>query len=167
MRNDDPFADLIRSLEENLQRGDSPRTEDDDNGGWVPPQRSSSELPEFNARRFLWILLPLFILIFFNRIVSFYTDWFWYESLDFASVFFTRIWSQLGLFATVSVVFWLFLAVNVLVARRIEPRGFAGTPFEQIALALRLRISTILLVFGAIIALIVGASSSGNWEEVL
>lgn len=171
MRNDDPFADLIRSIEENLQQDDDskrPRDSNDDNGGWVPPQRTStSELPEFNARRFLWIVIPLLILIFFNRIVSFYTDWSWYESLALSSVFFTRIWAQLALFAVVAVVFWLFLALNVVVARRIEPQGFANTPFEQIAQALRLRIGAILLVFGALVALIVGASASSNWEEVL
>ncbi len=169
MRKDDPFSDLIRSLEENLQRGDNPRTEDDDgnSGGWGPPDRTGTELPEFNIRRFLWILVPLFILIFFNRILSFYTDWFWYDSLDLTSVFFTRIWSQFGLFGAVALAFWLFLAVNIIVARRIEPRGFANTPFELIANALRLRIGTILLFFGAIIALIVGASASANWEEVL
>lgn len=171
MRNNDPFADLIRSLEENLQRGNDLNTGEDEDGGnrggWGPPQGPTGELPEFNARRFLWILLPLFILIFFNRILSFYTDWFWYDSLDFTSVFFTRIWSQLGLFGAVAISFWLFLAINIIIARRIEPRGFAGTPFEAIAQALRLRISTILLSAGALIALIVGASASGNWEEVL
>lgn len=170
MRNNDPFADLIRSLEENLQRGDDLRSEDDDSGnsgGWIPQGPTQQEMPEFNGRRFLWFLLPILILIFFNRIMTFYTDWFWYDSLDFSSVFFTRIWSQFGLFAAVSVAFWLFLATNVLIARRIEPRGFAGTPFEAISQALRVRISTILLFFGAIVALIVGASASANWEEVL
>jgi len=170
MRNDDPFADLIRSLEENLQQGGAnrPQEDDEDRGsGWIPPRRTEPELPEFNGRRFLWILLPILLLIFFNRILSFYTDWLWYDSLDFTSVFFTRIWSQFGLFITVTLAYWLFLAANILVARRIEPRGFAGTAFEQVAQAMRIRISTILLFVGLIVALLVGASASGNWEEVL
>jgi len=179
MRNDDPFSDLIRSLEENLQRGGTNRPKDgedgdDDNdngggggGGWIPPQRTEMEMPEFNARRFLWILLPILLLIFFNRIMSFYTDWLWYDSLDFSSVFFTRLWSQFGLFIAVSIGYWLFLAVNVLLARRIEPKGFAGTAFEQIAQAMRIRISAILLFVGLIVALLVGAGASSNWEEVL
>ena len=166
MRNDDPFSDLIRSLEENLQRGESARP-DSEGGGLTPPPRAEMEMPEFNGRRFLWILLPIILLIFFNRIMSFYTDWLWYDSLSFTSVFLTRLWSQLGLFAAVSAAYWLFLAANILIARRIEPQGFAGTPFEHIAAALQLRISTILLFFGLIVALIVGAGASGSWEEVL
>ncbi len=167
MRNDDPFSDLIRSLEENLQRGESTRPEGEGGGLTPTPPRTEMEMPEFNGRRFLWILLPIILLIFFNRIMSFYTDWLWYDSLRFTSVFLTRLWSQLGLFLAVSAAYWLFLAANILIARRIEPRGFAGTPFEQIAAALRIRISTILLFFGLIVALIVGAGASGSWEEVL
>ena len=167
MRNDDPFSDLIRSLEENLQRTSGPRPAPEEGGEWVPPRRPEAELPQFNARRFLWILIPILILIFFNRIIAFYTDWLWYDSLDAASVFFTRIWSQFGLFGTVALIFWLFLAVNIFIARQIEPRGFAGTAFEQIATALRLRITSILLFAGLIVALMVGAGASDNWEEVL
>ena len=66
MRNDDPFADLIRSLEENLQRTSGPRPAPEEGGEGVPPRRPEAELPQFNARRFLWILIPIFILIFFT-----------------------------------------------------------------------------------------------------
>jgi len=165
MRNNDPFSDLIRSLEENLQRGDSDRPEGA--GGSGAPPRPEMEMPEFNSRRLLWIFLPIILLIFFNRIMSFYTDWLWYDSLSFTSVFFTRLWSQFGLFIAVTIAYWLFLAINILIARRIEPKGFAGTPFEHIATALKLRVSTILLFFGLIVALMVGAGASSNWEEVL
>lgn len=167
MRNDDPFADLIRSLEENLQHNAGTRPAEDDSGNWVPPRRPAAEAPQFNGRRFLWILLPILILIFFSRIITFYADWLWYDSLAVTTVFFTRIWAQFGLFITVAVLFWLFLAANILIARRIEPRGFVGTAFEQIATALRLRLTSIILFGGVIIALMVGASASGNWEEVL
>ncbi|MEZ4870597.1 MAG: UPF0182 family protein [Caldilineaceae bacterium] len=169
MRNDDPFADLIRSLEENLQRsGPSRPGGGDDGDDLIPPRRPENvEFPQFNPRRFLWILIPLLLLIFFNRILSFYADWFWYDSLGFSSVFFTRIWATFGLFITAALAFWIFLAANILIARRIEPRGFAGTPFELIASAMRIRITPILLFGGLIVALLVGATVSGDWEEVL
>lgn len=168
--NDDPFADLIRSLEENLERNAGNRPPPPASRDWPPGGNgggNSTDLPEFNGRRFLWILLPILVLIFFNRILSFYTDWYWYDSLGFTSVFFTRLWSSFGLFLAAALAFWLFLAVNVVIARRIEPRGFAGTPIEPIAAALRLRITAIVLFFGAIVALMVGASASGAWETVL
>lgn len=167
MRNDDPFADLIRSLEENLERNANARQQRQVEGGPPPAGRSGGESSSFNGRRFLWILLPILILIFFSRILSFYTDWFWYDSVGYAGVFFTRLWSSFGLFAVSAAAFWLLLALNVVIARRLEPRGFAGTTFEEIAAALRLRITSIILFLGAIMALIVGASTAGAWETVL
>lgn len=172
MRNDDPFADLIRSLEENLERnaGAQPPRPQGQGSDWPPDQnggRRGAEPPEFNGRRFLWILLPILILIFFSRILSFYTDWYWYDSLNFSAVFFTRLWSSFGLFLAAATTFWFFLAINIVIARRIEPRGFAGTIIEPIATALRLRITAIILFLGVIVALMVGASVSGTWETVL
>lgn len=73
----------------------------------------------------------------------------------------------LGCLPLQAAAFWLLLAINVIVARRLEPRGFAGTAIEEIATALRLRITAIILFLGAIVALIVGASTSGAWETVL
>lgn len=170
MRNDDPFADLIRSLEENLERNANARQQRQQQagGGDEPPlRRPTDELPQFNGRRFLWILLPILFFLFFSRILGFYADWFWYDSVGYASVFFTRIWASFGLFVAAAVAFWLLLAVNVLIARRLEPRSFAGSALEEIANALRLRITSIILFAGAIVALLVGASTSGAWESVL
>lgn len=176
MRNDDPFADLIRSLEENLERNANARQQRQrggdeppplGQGGGEPPFGRRETAPEFNGRRFLWILLPILFLLFFSRILSFYADWFWYDSVGYASVFFTRIWSSFGLFASAALAFWLLLAINVIIARRLEPRSFAGSAFEEIAGALRLRITAIILFAGAIVALLVGASTSGAWESVL
>lgn len=170
MRNDDPFADLIRSLEENLERNAAAQPPRAQEGEWPPNQnggRRGAEPPEFNGRRFLWILLPILILIFFSRILSFYTDWYWYDSLNLSAVFFTRLWSSVGLFAAAAAAFWFFLAINIVIARRVEPRGFVGTAIEAIAAALRLRITAIILFLGLIVALMVGASASGAWETVL
>lgn len=171
MRNDDPFAGLIRSLEENLERNANARQQRQQQaggGGEEPPlPRPTGDLPQFNGRRFLWILLPILFFLFFSRILGFYADWFWYDSVGYASVFFTRIWASFGLFAAAAVAFWVLLAVNVLIARRLEPRSFAGSALEEIATALRLRITSIILFAGAIVALLVGASTSGTWESVL
>jgi uncharacterized membrane protein (UPF0182 family) len=144
MRNDDPFDDLIRSLEENLQREGLP-----------------------NPRRYLWIILPVLILLFFNRIVSFYTDWIWYNSLGYANIFSTRIWSAFGLFGIGALTAFLIFAINVWIARRLEPYGVINTPIEQTALALGVRILPLVLTAGAIFALIMGANASSHWEEAL
>lgn len=159
MSNRDPFADLLRSLEDNLE---------DDDGGWIPPdERETRRQPDGNPRRILWIVLPLLLLIFFNRLVSFYTDYIWYDSLDLSEVFVTRWYASLALFVVSSLVFWLFLAVNVWIARRLEPRGLMRTPLEEFAAAIGVRVTTFVLGAGAILALIMGLSASGAWETVL
>lgn len=159
MSNRDPFADLLRSLEDNLE---------DDDGGWIPPDDSEvRRQPQGNPRRILWVVLPLLLLIFFNRLVSFYTDFVWYDSLNLSEVFVTRLYASLALFAVSSLVFWLFLAVNVWIARRLEPRGLVRTPLDEFASAIGVRVSTFVLGAGAVLALIMGLSASGAWETVL
>jgi uncharacterized protein len=157
MRNNDPFSDLIRSLEENLQK----------DGGWEPPAQGPRQPPEGNPRRLLWFLIPLLVFIFFNRVISFYADWMWYDSLGFDSVYFTRLYANLGLFLAGALIFWLIVAVNVWLARRIEPAGLANTALEQLAHAFGLRVSTVVLGVAAVFAVFMGLSASGNWESLL
>ncbi len=61
----------------------------------------------------------------------------WYESMNIADVFTTRLWAQFGLFAVGALVFWLFLAVNVWIVQRLArrlPFGPGGrTPLEIFA----------------------------------
>ncbi len=157
MRNNDPFADLIRSLEENLQR----------EGGDRPPIEPRQPVTMGNPRRWLWLLIPLLILIFFNRWLTFYTDWYWYDSLGLATVFFTRIKASLGLFMAGALICWLFLAFNVWLAHRLEPYGLVDTALEQIANAFGLRVTSVILLAGALLAVLMGFAASSTWEDFL
>lgn len=160
MSKDDPFAELIRSLEEDLGReGNQPPPR--------PPMRPPTTVPQGNPRLILWMLLGLFILFSFNRIISFYADWAWYDSLHLAPVFFTRIYASLGLFVLGALVAWLFLALNLMLARRLEPFGLIGSPIDQVASALGLRLTSIVLAAAAIFAVLMGLALSGDWEAVL
>jgi uncharacterized membrane protein (UPF0182 family) len=169
MRNSDPFSDLIRSIEENLQR------EGDD---WIPPDDEDPRRgggddgggggrQEINPRRWLWWLIPLVIIFFFNRILGFFTDYIWFDSLGLATVFQTRVFASLVLFFVGALIFWLFLAINVWLARRIEPVGLAGTPVQQVIDAFGVRLTPTILIIGAIFAFFMGLSLSAMWEQVL
>lgn len=161
MRNNDPFADLIRSLEESLER---------EGGQPPPPQRPQRPLPpapQGNPRLILWFLLILLILFSFNRIVSFYANWYWYDGLGLSAVLFTRIWAQFGLFVAGALIAWLFLVLNVLLARRLEPFGLTGSPLEEITTNLGFRLTPLILVGGAVFALLMGLNLSGHWEDLL
>lgn len=158
MRNNDPFNDLLRSLEENLQK----------EGGWIPPDdEARRRQAQGNPRRILWVLIPLLFVLFFNRIVGFYTDFIWFESLGLSQVFLTRFVAAAGLFVVGALTFWLFLALNIWIARRIEPLGLASTPIEEFAQAIGLRVTTVVLVAGGVVAVLMGLSAASAWETLL
>ena len=72
MRNNDPFSDLIRSIEENLER----------NGGWVPPEQEEPRpIPQGRPGRLWWIAIPILLLLLFNFLLGFATDWAWFSSV--------------------------------------------------------------------------------------
>jgi len=164
MKDNDPFSDLIRSIEDNLQRGNS----DWGDGDNQPPDGMPRPVVmPANPKRFLWFLLPLLLLISFNRIVSFYTDLVWYDSIDLSSVFFTRIYASLALFVAGALIFWLFFAANIVLARRLAPHALRGSPAEQILVYFGNRISPLVLIVGAVLAFFFGIAASGIWEEML
>ena len=107
MKSSDPFADLIRSIEENLQRG----------GDWVPPGNDSPprrvSQPSSRPNRFWWLMaLPLLFLLLYNTIVGFLADWSWHASLNFESILWTRLVAAGGLFAAGFLLTALFLLAN-------------------------------------------------------
>ena len=177
MRDNDPFSELIRSIEENLQeggleRGDRGDRDDDDQGGNRGGNRGGGDFrgfegPAFNWRRLLPFFIVLLIFLSFNRIIGFYTDFAWYDSLDLSSVFYTRLWAQLALFGVGALLFWLFVAANVIIGRRLEPDGLVDTPLQQITDALGLRIVPIVLLLAALFAFFMGLTVSALWEDVL
>ena len=161
MKNPDPFSDLIRSLEENLQSG----------GEWgqggSPPPNGRARRHRRQPRRFLWYLIPLLIFIFFNQIIGLATDWYWYDSIGKLSVYLTRIGARLGLFTVSALLFWLIVAFNIYLARRLAPRGLTGTPTEQIAEAFGLQVTPTLLAAAGVLAVLAGLSASAIWEGAL
>ncbi len=160
MKNSDPFSDLIRSLEEDLKRtGQEPPNPDDPSGSYQRPQG--------NPRRWLWVLIPILLFMFFNRILGFYTDFIWYDSLGFSTVFTTRIWASLLLFMGGALIFWLFFAINLWIMRRIEPDGLSDTPVDQVASAFGVRIMPVMLSIGALLAVFMGLTAAAAWEEIL
>lgn len=160
MANNDPFSDLIRSIEENLER----------NGGWRPPEEPQEprRVPQGRPnRRLWWLLVPLALLILYNVGVGFLTDSAWYRSLGYSSVYFTRLGAATLLFVAGALITWLVIAANIWLARRLEPFGLVGTPVEQIAAAFNVPVVPALLVLAALYALLTASGLAGEWQELL
>lgn len=159
MKNSDPFADLIRSIEENLQR----------DGGWTPPDDNRPERPlPSRPSRWWWLLLiPFFFFLLFNSFVGFLADWVWHASLALESILWARVWASLALFAVGFGATWLFLAANYWIVRRIEPFGLTNTPLEQIAEAFGVRIGAVVIGVISVFALLMGINIAGEWSHLL
>ena len=159
MRENDPFGDLIRSIEENLQR----------DGGWVPPeQQEPRRVPQGRpSRAWLWLLIPIALFYAFSIGLGFLSDSAWYRSLGYESVYFTRISAALGLFVAGFLSAWLFITLNILLARRLEPFGLVGTPPEQVAAAFGLRLPMVLIAAAGVLAFFMGLGIAGDWQQVL
>ena len=159
MRENDPFGDLIRSIEENLQR----------DGGWVPPeQQEPRRVPQGRpSRAWLWLLIPIALFYAFSVGLGFLSDSAWYRSLGYQSVYYTRIGASLGLFVAGFLIAWLFITLNILLARRLEPFGLVGTPPEQVAAAFGVRIPMVLIAAAGVFAFFMGLGIAGDWQQVL
>lgn len=160
MKNNDPFADLIRSLEDKLQG----------EGGWIPPDEPPGPRRQpqpAGSRRYLWWLIPVMLFLFFSQAIGFYADFVWYKSLDLQQVFTTRLWANVLLFVVAGGLFWLFLAANIWLVHRLEPYGLERTPLQLTAEALGIRVIPLVLIAGAVIAAFVGLSTASAWESVL
>jgi hypothetical protein len=162
MRNDDPFADLIRSLEESLNRENRGGS-----GNEPPPPNRQYPTVQGNPRPLLWLAGLLLLLFLFSRSFGFITDWIWYNSVDFGSVFMTRYRMWFQLFLAGFVISWLFLVINIIIARRLEPAGLTDSPIERFAEGVAVRISQLVLIASIILAIFIGLNVASRWEEIL
>ncbi|MXX26583.1 MAG: UPF0182 family protein [Caldilineaceae bacterium SB0668_bin_21] len=165
-----PFHELLENLDEDDWEQIEEELLHDDNGPSNPgtPRQGGGNGGQGGGGRLLWwMLIPFLVLILFNTVLGFYTDWLWYDSLKLTSVFFTRIGASLGLFAAGALAFWLVFVFNVLLVRRLNPQGLADTPVVEAIQAIGVRLTPVVLLVGAFFAFFMGTGASSAWEELL
>ena len=93
------------------------------------PVGPGSDFPQITISR-RWVVLFIAIVVAFSLITTFFTvgirlttDAIWYQSIGYAGVFWTRIWSQLGLFVLGAVAAFAAVWFNVWLAGRLIPKG--------------------------------------------
>ena len=80
------------------------------------------------------IFLAIVALIILDIFVRYYGDWLWFENLGFAKVFTTILWAKALSFAAFALLFGIFAAVNIFIARRqgsLFPHGETRDPSES------------------------------------
>lgn len=107
----------------------------------------------------------------FVMFAGFWTDWLWYRSVDYSSVFTTTLWTKVGLFAVFGLLMALAVGVNIWLAHRLRPPLSAMSLEQQSLDRYRMGIAPykkwVLLAITALVGLIAGASATGQWRTWL
>ncbi|MEW1658458.1 MULTISPECIES: UPF0182 family protein [unclassified Streptomyces] len=127
------------------------------------------------SRRFRTLLMTLGVLavlaMLFVMFSGFWTDWLWYRSVHFSSVFTTTLWTKIGLFFTFGIVMAIAVGINIWLAHRLRPPLAAMSMEQQSLDRYRMGIAPFkkwaLVAVTAVIGLIAGASASGEWRTWL
>ena len=109
------------------------------------------------------ILLILFI--FLSLSAGILTDWLWFESQGFSSVFWTILGSKLAVFFAFALLFLVVFSLSLQVARVLSLRqDVFFDPRTSISLRV---IKHLLSVLTLILSLIMGGVAAGKWETIL
>jgi uncharacterized membrane protein (UPF0182 family) len=117
------------------------------------------------TRRWFWIALLIFLLLIsFNWIVTTYTEWLWFTSLEYQKVWLT----QWGYRAATTAVAFVVAAIVLLVNLRLAFKTAKETgPISGLRLLTLPGIGQLVTASGAFIALVFGAAAGGHWENIL
>ncbi|MFD9221951.1 UPF0182 family protein [Streptomyces sp. NPDC060064] len=143
-----------------------------DRGGGPTGPRIRVGRPSRRVRTLLMTLGVLAVLAMaFVMFAGFWTDWLWYRSVNYSSVFTTTLWTKIGLFAVFGLLMATTVGVNIWLAHRLRPPLSAMSLEQQSLDRYRMGIAPykkwVLLAITALVGLIAGASATGQWRTWL
>jgi len=109
--------------------------------------------------------LALFILL--NVLKGVYSEWLWFSSLDYGSVYATILKTKVLLFFLAAIIFCILFLGNLVIATRLAPKS--GVHYWPWAIVGRLRsiVKFGIILVTALLSLIFGLVAQGNWQVVL
>jgi uncharacterized membrane protein (UPF0182 family) len=139
---------------------------------WFPEDKGEKPAPSAKhgwttARVVLIVAGVLALFIFLNISKGFYTEWLWFSSLDYSSVYTTILKTKVLIFFSAAIIFGLLFLGNLVLATRLAPKAEAH--FWPWVIVGRLQqLSKWSIITGtALLSLIFGLIAQGNWEVVL
>ncbi len=143
-----------------------------DRGGGPTGPRIRVGRPSRRARSLLMTLGVVAVLaMLFVMFSGFWTDWLWYRSVQYSSVFTTTLWTKIGMFAVFGLLMALAVGFNIWLAHRMRPPLSAMSLEQQSLDRYRMGVAPykkwVLLGVAALVGLIAGASASGQWRTWL
>ncbi|MFK0167403.1 UPF0182 family protein [Streptomyces sp. NPDC090306] len=143
-----------------------------DRGGGPTGPRIRGGRPSRRIRTLLMTLGVLAVLCMaFTMFAGFWTNWLWYRSVDYSSVFTTTLWTKIGLFCVFGLLMAASVGLNIWLAHRLRPPLSAMSMEQQNLDRYRMGIAPykkwLLLGITALVGLIAGASASSQWRTWL
>ncbi|MFC4493613.1 UPF0182 family protein [Streptomyces ovatisporus] len=128
--------------------------------------------PSRRARTLLMTVGVLAVLaMLFVMFAGFWTDWLWYRSVQYSSVFTKTLWTKVGMFAFFGLLMSTAVGLNIWLAHRLRPPLSAMSLEQQSLDRYRMSIAPykkwVLLGVTALVGLIAGASAAGQWRTWL
>jgi uncharacterized membrane protein (UPF0182 family) len=107
----------------------------------------------------------------FIMFAGFWTDWLWFRSVHYSSVFTTTLWTKVGLFAVFGLLMAGAVGLNIWLAYRLRPPLSAMSMEQQSLDRYRMSVAPyrkwLLLAISVLVGLIAGASAAGQWKTWL
>ncbi|WP_069815616.1 UPF0182 family membrane protein [Streptomyces sp. TP-A0874] len=143
-----------------------------DRGGGPTGPRTRVGRPSRRSRTLLITVAVLAgLAMAFVMFSGFWTDWLWYRSVNFSSVFTTTLFTKIGLFFSCGLLMAVAVGVNIWLAHRLRPPLSAMSLEQQNLDRYRIGIAPykkwLLLGIAALIGLIAGASAASQWRTWL
>lgn len=107
----------------------------------------------------------------FVMFAGFWTDWLWFRSVKYSTVFTTTLWTKIGLFAVFGLLMAGAVGLNIWLAYRLRPPLSAMSMEQQSLDRYRMSVAPyktwLLLGIAALVGMIAGASAAGQWKTWL
>ncbi|MFC3501176.1 UPF0182 family protein [Micromonospora krabiensis] len=136
--------------------------------------RSSSPLPRMSRRGRVTIAVLVGVFVLFTLLgwgVQAWTDWLWFDEVDYTQVFTGVLVTRLLLFLAVGLAMALVVGGNLWLAHRLRPRlrphSVEQATLERYRMALSPRLGTWIAVVAGVVGLFAGLSAQSRWNQWL
>jgi uncharacterized membrane protein (UPF0182 family) len=141
---------------------------------WFPEDEEAKKKKPPPSRRWpvIWKVLAIIagvivLYIIFNIFKGIYTEWLWFDSLGYGSVYTTILKTKVLIFFVAAIIFCLLFLGNLVLATRLAPQTEAK--FWPWALVSRIQkmLRWNVILGTVILSVIFGAVAQGNWLTIL
>jgi uncharacterized membrane protein (UPF0182 family) len=138
---------------------------------WFPEDRDNEPAPPTRRRWtvgkvFLILAGILILFILLNILKGFYTEWLWFSSLGYGSVYTTILKTKVLLFFSAAIIFGLLFFGNLVLATRLAPKTETLWPWAIVS-HLQRGLRWVFILGTVLLSLIFGLVAQGNWQIVL